>query len=322
LAQRDIAEGGRGYSSRRLPKDQEQSPSRQERHCRFVIDNTIPIGGTFPDRKLPADCAIGAPRNQTKCNCPIELKSKQRKIMKYNRISQVVATLIFGFGQVIGHSAVYYGSSQVNGSTEAALTPKGLGAGDFVTEFGTLIETFYYDPVAQTLQAVGTVTVSPSSGSFNINGSSVAPGSGSASLTIGNNGVVSFDMTYHYEGDFFNGYDFNSTLSIPISGSGIYNGQAFAGSWNLLIPIDLQINASTPTSLTFSEENANGATIGSLVVGGTDLVDGNSDSTYEYTWGVSGVATAVPEPTALVLVAMMLPFGAGALRMLRKKQTP
>jgi len=80
-------------------------------------------------------------------------------------------------------------------------------------------------------------------------------------------------MTYQYEGDFFNGYDFNSTLSIPISGSGVYNGQAFAGSWNLLIPIDLQVNASTPTSLTFSEENANGATRGSMVVGGTDLVD-------------------------------------------------
>jgi len=61
--------------------------------------------------------------------------------MKYSRISQVAATLIFGLGQVIGHCGTYYDSSSVSGWTEAALTPEGLGGGDFVSDFGTLIET-------------------------------------------------------------------------------------------------------------------------------------------------------------------------------------
>jgi hypothetical protein len=226
--------------------------------------------------------------------------------MKISRTLQIAATLIFCLGQVTGYSQIYYDSDPVSGWTEAALTPEGLGDGDYVTDFGTLSGTFYYNPAAQTLQETGSVTVSPSIGSFNIGGGPIAPGTGSATLTVGNNGSFSFDMTYQYEGNFYNGYDFTSTLSVPVSGYGIFNGQEFAGSWNLLIPIDLQISAASPTSLTFSEENANGATSGSIVVDGTDLVDGNSDTTYEYQWGVSGVATAVPEPTTLVLMAMML----------------
>jgi hypothetical protein len=44
-------------------------------------------------------------------------------------------------------------------------------------------------------------------------------------------------------------------------------------------------------------------------VPGSDLEVANNDTTYEYSWRVSGEATTVPEPPALVLIPMtLLPF--------------
>ena len=63
--------------------------------------------------------------------------------MKISRTLQIAATLIFCLGQVTGYSQIYYDSDPVSGWTEAALTPEGLGDGDYVTDFGTLSGTFY-----------------------------------------------------------------------------------------------------------------------------------------------------------------------------------
>jgi hypothetical protein len=113
-------------------------------------------------------------------------------------------------------------------------------------------------------------------------------------------------MSYQFSGEFDNVYDHSSALTIPATGSGTFNGEHFSGSWNLQIPINLMISAANPTSITFSESSPNGAAEGSVVVPGSDLEDANNDTTYEYSWRVSGEATTVPEPPALVLIAMTL----------------
>lgn len=228
----------------------------------------------------------------------------------------ILAALLFGFGHNTGRCQTYYNSGPVTGSVEAALTPEGLGGGDFVADFGTVTEDLYYNPTAQTLDAVGSVTVSPGSGTFGISGTPSAPGVGSATLDVGTGGSVPFNMVFQYVGEFNGSYDFDSTLPIPVSGHGTFNGEEFAAAWNLMIPINLQITAISPTSVWFNEASANGATPGTVVVAGSDLVDGNSDTTYEYGWSLTGGGTVIPEPQALALMAMTL-FPLGIFKWLR-----
>jgi hypothetical protein len=232
--------------------------------------------------------------------------------MKISRTLQIAATLIPGLAPVTGHaqSQTYYYSGPVSGYTGVDLSPDGMGydSPGYDVTFGTLTETLYYNPAAQTLEQVGSVTVSPSSGSFNIEGGIFTPGeSGSATLTVGNNGSVSFDNTF---GGFAigSGVSYGSSLSVPVSGSGIYNGEAFSGSWNIYIPLFAEPVAISLTSLTFSEFAFEGAQQGSLVIPGTDLVDGVSDGTYYYSWQQeNAVASAVPEPNSLALFGLGLP---------------
>jgi hypothetical protein len=231
----------------------------------------------------------------------------------------------FADAQVVTYSY----SGPVGGWTGVDLSPAGQGSGGFVASFGTLTETFYYDTVAQTLETVASVTVNPSSASFLMqNAPYLPPESGSATLTVGNNGSLSFNATAYPGGTFY------PTLYVPVSGSGTYNGQAFSGSWSFAIPLFGQVTALSPTSLTFSEyQEPNGNYgPGSIGVGrgvpgvipGTDLNDAQGDGTYYYNWQLnSAVATAVPEPTTLVLGApLLLLFGKSAWRRLRKRQMP
>ena len=156
----------------------------------------------------------------------------------------------------------YYYSGPVSGWMEVGLNPassQGTRAGFNVT-YGTVTETLNYDASAQTLEEVGFVTLNPpsTSGTFNLLGSYVGnpitgggyPVVGSASLTVGNNGMFSFDYTYSLNESPVN---YNLGIVMPVSGTANYLGQQLSGSWTLLIPAYPVVLAASPSSLTFTE---------------------------------------------------------------------
>ena len=222
--------------------------------------------------------------------------------MKITRNLQIVITLVLSLWQVTAHSQTYFYSGPLNGNSyiEVDLTPAGVGrSGGLGRGFGTLTETLYYDPVHQTLRQVGSVTVNPAS-AFSIISDWAYNPVGTETLTVGNNGSFSFDRISLVGLDAAPSYG----IYVPVTGSGIYNGQAFAGSWNVYIPMNPpQIIAVDSTSLTFSETSQGGGFDGfgairsQIVIPGTDLEDGISDHFYYYRWRLdSAVAMAVPEP--------------------------
>jgi hypothetical protein len=249
------------------------------------------------------------------------LKEEYMGVMKIGRTLQLVGILAFGLGQGIGHSQTYYYSGPITGFIDAELTPNGLGQGGIGVTFGTVIETLYYNPESQTLEVAGSVALNPYNGSFNISSAPFQqPESGSATLTVGDSGSIPFDMTFPSAGV---GSYSGGNLLISVSGSGIYNGQAFSGNWNLEMNLGLDISAVSPTSLIFTEHPVSGpgygASHGEPVIPGTDLQTGNNDGTYGYSWSQNSiVAVAVPEPNPLSLLAL----GVSALASLRLRLPP
>lgn len=227
--------------------------------------------------------------------------------MKINQALPMLAVLILALAPVTGHSQAYFYSGPVAGWFEANLTPDGYGGGGFGVAINSITEILYYDPASLALRIVGSASVSPDSGTFNMGSSMHYTTSdfGSATLVIGNNGSFSFDMTAYRIS--LASSRFDAMLLVPISGSGIYNGQPFAGSWNLRIGIDqITISDVSPSLLTFSENTFRGDT-GKYVIPGTNLSTGISDGTYHYTWSQDPVvATAVPEPNAIALLGLGL----------------
>jgi hypothetical protein len=209
-----------------------------------------------------------------------------------------MATLVIGLAPISGLAQIqtYHYSGAVDGWADVDLSPSGLGAGGFEATFGALSETLYYNPVAGTLEQVGSVTVNPSGTPVNIQGSLFAPGAGSATLTVGNNGSFSFDDTF--TGVTVGGPEAGTTLLVPVSASGTYNGSAFTGNWDIDIQDYLTIDAVGPASLTFTESSLGSFSAGQgvSVVPGTNLRDATSDNTYYYSWNVDALAlTAVPD---------------------------
>jgi hypothetical protein len=254
--------------------------------------------------------------------------------MKISRILKMVATLILlALGQVSGQAQIqtYNFSGPLDGSAQfglQAFNPPLSGA--FLSTFDMVTETFYYNATAQTVEEVGSVTLNPTSGTFKMGPS------GSASLTVGNNSSFSFDIKFADE--FVNPPlsgipPFEGELLVPVSGSGTFNGQAFAGSWNEQLPLVLTITAASASSLTFNENDPGGAGYvdaapGQLVLPAVGLYDGTGgDDTDYYLWdqesvvATAVVGTAVPEPSTMITDAMMLlPFGLNALRVIRRRQ--
>lgn len=214
--------------------------------------------------------------------------------MNFTRTLQITATLILGLGEVGGVSGgiqTYYYSGPVSGAVQVALTPEGVGYGSFIAEFGTVSETLYYDPVAQTLRVAGSLSISPSSGFFDISDGLPELGqvAGSASLTVGHNGSFSFDCTSAGGGGIF-----TLNLLVPVSGSGVYQGRWFTGRWELLVQVITEIIAVSPASLTFSQQGDQNPP-GQIVVPALGLASGTGDCTYEEYWDPSScVAWAVP----------------------------
>jgi hypothetical protein len=225
------------------------------------------------------------------------------KNMKFTLSLKIAAALILGIFHVRGGVLTYEFSGPVSGGIRVPLTTGGdEGRGSWgPAVFGTITETLYYDPTAQTLRQVGSVTVSPSSGSFNFVNEGVVLGS--ATLTIGNNnGSFSFDHTA-------SGVQkpFNDLLLLPVSGSGIYLGKSFSATWNMEMRLYTQVLAVSATSLTFSQLPGNppsGLGLIFNVVPGTDLYDGE-DGGYVYDWELGpAVAQALASDTTPPAIAV------------------
>lgn len=259
--------------------------------------------------------------------------SKQGCAVNSFQTLRILAALTFGLGTATGYGEVqsFFYSGPVTGSMQVGLTPatsQQVFTGFDVT-FGTVTEILNYDLTAQTLEEVGSVTVSPSSsGTFNLLGTaepngmggSTNPVVGSASLTVGKAGSFSFDINYILTGDASTPF-LNVGLLMPVSGTATYLGQAETGTWNLVVPAFPAVISSTSSALTFTE----GSTSEYLLPGPSampGLVGGDGDDTYDASWFVSGVATAVPEPSPLIPgLGALLYFGASKLRLLTKKLT-
>jgi hypothetical protein len=217
--------------------------------------------------------------------------------MKLTHTLQFLAALGLGIGQASGSVQVYYYNGPLSGRVQVALTPGPGYEGAFLADFVTLTETLYYDPVAQTLREVGFVTLTPVSESFEILDCSPSEAEptevGSASLTVANNGYVSFNSFAQGSGGVF-----SRTLVVPIRGSGVYLGQRFTGTWNIEIPLVTQIDTATWTSLTFSQQSyGNGPGQDVVFTNKGDLMDGTSDGTYGWSWDLNAVtAPASPKP--------------------------
>jgi hypothetical protein len=220
-----------------------------------------------------------------------------------------------------GFSQIYDYSGPVSGDVSVELTPGGFGEGGFIAYPQTLNETLTFNPVACTLCVAGTITFSHASGSFQISQSGTAPNpeTGFGSAAIGQAGVVSFDYTSSFGGPYprsATGYPeiFSENLLIPVSGSGVYNGQAFSGNWDIVLPLITTITYSSATSITMSEARSpvDGAPIGTQGPG-LGLLDGNSDGTYEFNWGVGTTTVPVATPQVVPEPNCELLFCIGAL---------
>jgi hypothetical protein len=230
------------------------------------------------------------------------------------RIIRIVAGAAVSLVGVSAYAQVeaYYYSGSIVGQADIGLNPGAGYGGGIEIYFGAVSETLYYNPSADTIQEVGTFTVTPSGGNFNMTQLGVVGASpvGSGTLTVGNNGVVSFNTTFTFGGGSFPNM-LGGELDIPVSGSGTYNGQAFQGNWNVDLPLVIDIENVSPGSLTFTQTTGDGATIfgflGSKVVDG--LYDGyGGDNTIDYSWLQDPVASAaVPDTTdSIALLGLAL----------------
>lgn len=247
------------------------------------------------------------------------------KLLRLFRSLQWVGYGLLAIGSVspaLGQT--YYFSAPISGWSEVDLSFGGGSSGGMVTTFGTLNETLFYDPSAQTLRQVGSISLSPISGSFTIEGGPFFPSglAGAANLTIGSGtGALAFDTGTQSAGPGTGQYDWSLTL--PVSGfcTVVNNGQTNSGTVNYSVELDLAttVVSASPTNLFISESATAGAIGADRVadVGGVDLYDGTEDNTYYYSWKLNPIsATPAPEPGPLSLLG----FGVVVMA-LRLKQT-
>jgi hypothetical protein len=213
-----------------------------------------------------------------------------------------------------GMGQAYSFSAPISGRSDVALSFGTGSIGSGYTVFGILNETLYYDPTAQTLRQVGSVTLSPVSDAFSIWCQSAYPDlpnppTGTANLTIGDgSGTLSFDTGVQNLSSYWE-------LSIPVNGSCtvVYNGQTNSGPVNYSVNLTLstQILSADPSSLVLSEgyDGFDDDETYVATIGGWELYDGTDDGTYHYSWNLNSVtATAVPEPDASMLLWLAVPL--------------
>jgi hypothetical protein len=231
-----------------------------------------------------------------------------------NKPIKIVIAVVLGLAPAIAYSQSYYYTGPVIGFLEVGLNPastEGVFSG-FGVNFGTVTETLDYNAAAQTLEEIGSVTISPSaSGVFDLlgnleTGSFNRPVVGTASLTVGNNNSFSFDYTYSLLNPSV--YQFTG-MPIPVSGTATYQGQMLSGTWDLDAMAFPTVLSATSTTLTFTEGNGEVYLLpGPGAMPG--IVAGDFNDTYNSSWYVSGIATAVeddpvPDETAILPEAIM-----------------
>ena len=196
---------------------------------------------------------------------------------------------------------------------DVGLSPGPGYNGQFEANFGAISETLYYNPSAGTVREVGSIAVSPSSGTFNMQtyGFPSTP-VGSASLTVGNNGSVPFDITFSGLTGGLGLAGVGGDIVVPISGSGTYEGQAFSGSWDVDLPLEMDITSASSSTLGFTEYSGFAPGSFSEVDGQTVLANGlmdgaGGDGTIGYMWNLDPDAQAVPDhATSLGLLGLAL----------------
>lgn len=252
---------------------------------------------------------------------------QSRKVFRC--ISHVVSGVLamVSAGPAAGQS--YSFSAPLQGWSEVALSFGPGSVGSMVTTFGTLSETLYYDAATQTLRQVGSVSLSPSGGSFSIGW--IQPPSpaatGAANLVIGGGtGQLNFDTGTQPAISGSNGDSFLWTLELPISGlcSVINNGVTNTGALDYSVELNLitTILSASPTNLGLTEFGAmsSGGAKKVAEVGGMALFDGSDDNTYHYSWNLSSAtATSVPEPGSLAILGLGLLWPALVFRRWRER---
>jgi hypothetical protein len=233
----------------------------------------------------------------------------------------LLSALVFRFQwSARAQTYVYQVTAPINGwFQQGAADPanywKGVGC---IFDFGTLSETVCYNPSANTLQQIGSITLGSSgfSGSFEDDkdvGGNLVQGTVSVAYTLNNgNDIVMFNSGVHTIGA-------NPTMgwSIPFSETITLTtgGQVYSGTIAGTIPEAndvTSVSQFTPNSIVLSQGYQNlSMDIGSQFSLNFDaadgwagrIFDGLGDGSLPYFYSVSPTtAFAVPEPDSLIFV--------------------
>jgi hypothetical protein len=252
-----------------------------------------------------------------------------------------MTALVSVLGPICGLAQVqtYTYSGPLDGQSDIGLNPGSGYTGSAEAYFGSINETIYYTPSSDTVQEVGTITLSsvynPSFNMINeLSGNPFNSVVGSANVTVGNNNACfSFNITSENIG-LPHTTELGVNLPIPVSGFGAYEGESFSGSWDVNILLNLNIISATSTAFTFSQY-AGTDPGGYLVTQGQEVLampglysglqDGTGgDDTYWSIYDQDAVTATAVDPSTNVPdstpTLALLAFGCSAMVFLRRRQ--
>ena len=250
-----------------------------------------------------------------------------------SRYRTAQATLIFLLVLAAsGRAQTYHISTPVSGYVQvlfvdgANTSPNRPVAGGLCT-LGTLDETLIYDPAADTLRQVGSLT---------LNTGYISSGF-SESRMVGTNWLTANLSTSLYLPSYvtFDNSGQNASYEvgcdIPITGSYEVDadGQTLTGQlgYDLGLSTYTTISSVTSTSLTFQMSSGHGLADGPWMASVTasngldvNLIGGANDRSYYWSWSVGPVtAMVVPEPTTCALVGTGILILCAAVRRKRSR---
>lgn len=269
---------------------------------------------------------------------------KFRKVSHLNKFTFVAVAMMGLVSSSFGQDYVYQFSTSISGYQEVGASDlANYGAGGFpgtgfYLNFGTLSETVYYDPVANTLRQVGSFTIATTSENLSFNDPySVSGGDVAASVLVaytfnrGSN-MVSFDTGAQSlngdptsksgastsSGNLLNWtIPYTATCTFTTGGKDYYG--SFSGTFGVSSGTAISTYVSQLTASSLVLQQSQGPYFGSPHPGTSIAADNGltasianyvGDGTLYHQYDVGPVtATSVPEPGS----AAMLGFGAGLL---------